>query len=266
MPIVDAHCHASRNWFEPVESLLDQMSRNGVSAALLVQDVREPNADYLFDCAARYPGALWPVVSVTATDPGSSELLASYAKRGAVGVRLHQTDRSVGRDPLRIWRSAQALGLPVSCRGKTDYYASPAFAELARAVPDLPIVLEHLGNGNHPASALATEHFRSGAFEFAQFPNVYIKVHGLGEFSELRIPFGDESVFVEPIPSLLERAYEAFGPTRLLWGSDFPPVSGREGYANALRMPRVRIEREHRAAVGPVFGENAIRLYRLNLA
>ena len=30
-------------------------------------------------------------------------------------------------------------------------------------------------------------------------------------------------------------AYEAFGPRRMMWGSDYPPVSGREGYRNALR-------------------------------
>jgi L-fuconolactonase len=26
----------------------------------------------------------------------------------------------------------------------------------------------------------------------------------------------------------------AFGPSRLMWGGDFPPVAGREGYRNAL--------------------------------
>ena len=30
---------------------------------------------------------------------------------------------------------------------------------------------------------------------------------------------------------------QAFGPARLMWGSDFPPVSTREGYDNALRVP-----------------------------
>ena len=30
-------------------------------------------------------------------------------------------------------------------------------------------------------------------------------------------------------------AYDAFGPRRMMWGSDYPPVSGREGYRNALQ-------------------------------
>ena len=35
-------------------------------------------------------------------------------------------------------------------------------------------------------------------------------------------------------PPLIEMAYDAFGPRRMMWGSDYPPVSGREGYRNAL--------------------------------
>ena len=35
-------------------------------------------------------------------------------------------------------------------------------------------------------------------------------------------------------PRLIEMAYDAFGPRRMMWGSDYPPVSGREGYRNAL--------------------------------
>ena len=36
------------------------------------------------------------------------------------------------------------------------------------------------------------------------------------------------------IPPYLEMALEAFGPHRIMWGSDYPPVSVREGYHNAL--------------------------------
>lgn len=28
---------------------------------------------------------------------------------------------------------------------------------------------------------------------------------------------------------------DAFGPERMMWGSDWPPSAGREGYANTLR-------------------------------
>jgi len=49
-----------------------------------------------------------------------------------------------------------------------------------------------------------------------------IKLPGFGEFCELPCPF-------EAVPPLAEMALEAFGPQRVMWGSDYPPVSSREG-------------------------------------
>jgi L-fuconolactonase len=36
-------------------------------------------------------------------------------------------------------------------------------------------------------------------------------------------------------------ALKAYGPERMMWGSDFPPVSGREGYGNAITFGRMHI-------------------------
>lgn len=36
----------------------------------------------------------------------------------------------------------------------------------------------------------------------------------------------------------VDLSLEAFGPARMMWGSDFPPVSGREGYGNAIAFAR----------------------------
>ena len=36
-------------------------------------------------------------------------------------------------------------------------------------------------------------------------------------------------------------AIEAFGANRLMWGSDFPPSTGHEGYDNALRLPMQQV-------------------------
>jgi len=32
----------------------------------------------------------------------------------------------------------------------------------------------------------------------------------------------------------MQMVYDACGASRMMWGSDFPPMSGREGYHNAL--------------------------------
>ena len=50
MPIVDSHTHASTNWFEPVEMLLQQMDACGVEQAVLVQDNVQTDNSYQFAC------------------------------------------------------------------------------------------------------------------------------------------------------------------------------------------------------------------------
>ena len=48
MLIIDTHCHAGKNWFEPIEVLEFQMDRNGVDKALLVQHGGTFDNGYLF--------------------------------------------------------------------------------------------------------------------------------------------------------------------------------------------------------------------------
>jgi len=241
MTIVDAHCHVSEGWYEPVESVLHQMERHGVGHAVLVQMQGQFANEYQFDCVRRYPGRFAPVVLVDTSREDASTELERLADAGASGVRLNAATRSPGADPLGIWRTAARLRLPVSCAGTAAEFAAPAFSELVSAVPGLTIVLEHLGSINQPDRDDATRSDRGRAFELARFPNILMKVPGLGEFCPRRSPTGGPIPFAQPEPPLLDVAIAAFGPRRLMWGSDFPPVSAREGYGNALNLPRDRI-------------------------
>jgi L-fuconolactonase len=264
MRIVDTHCHAAPGWYEPVESLLFQMDRNGVDHALLVQINGQTNNEYQFECVGRYPDRLSSVVIVDTDRPDAPQELERLVARGARGLRLRPPARSPGDDPIAIWRRAAELGIPVTCGGSGREFASDAFAELIAALPALAIIVEHLGSVNNPDGEGPPYDVRRKVFALARFPNVYIKIHGLGEFAERAMPVRDPFPFVEPIPPLLEQAYEAFGPSRMLWGSDYPPVSGREGYANALRFPMERFADKSDEQRALIFGGTAASLYRLD--
>jgi len=45
----------------------------------------------------------------------------------------------------------------------------------------------------------------------------------------------DRTLRFEYIPSELAAVVERFCAERLMWGSDFPPCSSREGYGNTIR-------------------------------
>ncbi len=146
MVVVDTHCHASLDWYEPIETLLYQMDSNGVDHAVLVQIMGQFDNEYQFACTRRYPGRFANVVLVDAERPDAPEQLERLAERGSSGVRLRPTTRSPGDDPLAIWRTADRLGLAVSCGGSSADFASDEFSATVQAFPGLRIVIEHLGS------------------------------------------------------------------------------------------------------------------------
>jgi L-fuconolactonase len=263
MKVVDTHSHVSPYWYEPVESLLYQMDRNGVEQALLVQYMGQYDNAYQAECVRRYPDRLASVALVDARSPAAVDELERLAEQGARGVRFRPGTRSPGDDPLALWRKASELGLAVSCGGTGAAFASPDFAGLVAALPDLPIVLEHLGSVNHPDGESAPYEMRAKVFALARFPNVYIKIHGLGEFCTRTNPVQQPFPFETPIPPLLELAYAAFDPKRMMWGSDYPPVSGREGYGNALRWTMEQFSSKSERDKALIFGGVAQRVFRL---
>ena len=78
------------------------------------------------------------------------------------------------------------------------------------------------------------------------------------------MPVTEPSPFEGRVSDILEMAYRAFGPERMMWGSDYPPVSGREGYANALRLPRQFLKPKGEKALELMFGGVAKRLFKLS--
>lgn len=247
MRIVDTHTHAGVNWFEPVEMLVHQMNLNGVEKAVLVQHGRPQTGGYdhtyLFECVQRFPSRFAMVVIVDVTKPDALETLEGYADQGAVGIRLNPNQRSPGEDPLSIWRAADDLGLVVSSMGSVEETSSDEFSSLVAEFPGLPIIIEHMAGGGEgaafPANGPGPQPPYAAyqkALELARYPNTYMKLHGMGELTRrpdvLNARYGFD--FYESLPPLVEMARDAFGPRRLMWGSDYPPVSQREGYRNAL--------------------------------
>jgi L-fuconolactonase len=267
MPIVDSHCHASDCWYEPVESLLYQMDANGVEKAILIQMVGQYENSYQAACVRRYPDRIASVVIVDAERPDAVEQLEREKERGAAGVRFRPTTRSPGDDPFAIWRAAERLGLSVSCGGAAAEFAAPGLAEIVASVPTLKIVIEHLGSTSRPDEQVAAT-VRRRVLGLSRYPNTYIKIHGLGEFCRRALPVppggpdGQPAFpFVQPLPNALEAAYAAFGAGRMMWGSDFPPVSGREGYRNALRLPMQALEAKSDEERSLIFGQVALTVF-----
>jgi L-fuconolactonase len=265
MRIVDTHCHASTVWYEPLELLRFQMHRCGVDRAVLVQIYGQYDNSYQRDCVESGSGSLASVVAVDVQRPDACGQLETLAAAGAVGLRLAANDRSPGADPLAIWRTAERLALPVSvalagrmgCKSDSE---REEFTELITALPALPIVIEHLG-GPHPPFDEREHRIREHSFGLSRFPNVYMKFGGVAEIARKTASFENGAIYRGPIPPYHMKAYETFGPERLMWGSNYPPVSFLEGYERALSSARERFAGIPRADQELIFGGVAERLY-----
>lgn len=257
---VDAHCHVGTYWYEPVETLKFQLDRYGVERAVLVQMWNELDNSYQEQCVQEEPGRFASVVAVDVTSADAPRAIAEHIERGAVGVRLRPNTLSAGDDPWAIWRACADHGTTVSCVGSPANFASRAFADVVAAHPTVPIVIEHIAE----VLPLSDEYDAEEAqhiLDLAEHPNVHMKFHGFGEFAQrLRNP-GDGFPFVRPVPDWMRRSIDAFGPERMMWGSDYPPVSKREGYGNALTLVRDDLADFSDAERELMFGGVAERLY-----
>jgi len=248
MTVVDTHTHAGINWFEPVEMLLHQMTLNEVDHAVLIQHGRPEygtyDHSYLYECVDRFPGKFEIIAIVDSKKTNSLQELEEHKKKGAAGVRLTATTRSPGPDKLAIWRKAAELKMVVSCMGTVEEFSSDEFLELVSEFPYMPIIIEHLAGGgeeisfprNGRAPVAPYIQFQK-AMELSGFDNTYLKIHGLAEFNKRPDALNDkfDMEFFDQIPPLLEIAKTSFGHRRIMWGSDYPPVSGREGYRNSMK-------------------------------
>ncbi|MDA0745230.1 MAG: amidohydrolase family protein [bacterium] len=253
MTLVDTHCHIGLHKYEPVESLLFHMAEAGVHKAVFIQYMGNPDNQYIVDCMAAHPGRFAATMIVEPDDDGTQ--IKHWVEHGIGGIRLPAQDRAACADPLAHWRTAAELGLVVSAPCSPRALLSDEFQEVITTFPDLSIVIEHLAGVGKNAQPPYTE-FKN-VLNLAKHPNLTIKLSGFGEFCELPHPF-------KQIPPLADMALEAFGPKRMMWGSDYPPASSREGYNNALRFPLEYFSSLSQDERAWIFGKTALKTWKFD--
>ncbi|MBD0272053.1 MAG: amidohydrolase family protein [Acetobacteraceae bacterium] len=148
--------------------------------------------------------------------------------------------------------------------------------ELARSVPELVIVLDHVGGplGVGPFAGRRAEVFeawRSDMSALAGCPNVVVKLGGLamevGGFDfDLRDLPPTSAELAEAWRPYIETCIGAFGATRCMFESNFPVDKGMCGYAvlwNAFKRLASGASPTEKAAL---FAGTAKRVYRLAAA
>ena len=200
---------------------------------------------------------------------GLSGKLEYWAGQVWSAVRSRPMQRSEA-EIRGVWKQANTLGMlvdlwalhgPDAMKG----FVSEEFAGLVERFPQMPFIIEHLGFvANDPVPPYAD--FKR-VLALNRYANVFLKLPGIGEFVPKPVPHRSPPFDFDAIPPFIDMALDAFGPDRVMVGSDHPRCSDWEGYSNVFGYLREYLGRLLNAdETASVLGATAERIYFANHA
>jgi L-fuconolactonase len=225
MLIVDSQVHAWSNGEStghhrraPItrDVLKAEMTRAGVDRVVLVPPLWDPGLNaYSLTLAQAEPErfSVMGLFEAGVADP--SEQVSTWQHQpGMRGIRfLFNTKDRIA--PLLqgqfapVWPIAADAGLVVALLIPG---ALQVVDDIARRYPGLRIMVDHLGVSRGASGPSAFDHLPQ-LLALATNPNVYVKAAGVGDYALDPYPFRSLDV-------TLHRIVDAFGPERIIWGSD----------------------------------------------
>jgi L-fuconolactonase len=184
----------------------------------------------------------------------------------------HQMQGQLASDSFRAGARVLArMGL--SLEGWLYFPQLPELADFARAIPDLTIILNHIGGlirvgpyANRDDEVLGA--WRKGIAAVAACPNVYIKLGGIGmprtgfDWHARTKPIGSEEL-AEAMAPFMNYCIGQFGTGRCMFESNFPVDKVAYSYHvlfNAFKRLSQGYSAAERAAM---FHDTAARVYRI---
>ncbi len=285
MERVDAHCHfwelsrGDYTWldvsnpdlapiardFLPAEMKLHREAADIDRVVVVQAAATEAETDYLLGLADQHD-EIGGVVGWADLESEKVELrLKNWATNPKFnGIRpmlqdIEDTNWILGEPQIEIGRILEKLDLRFDALIEPRHL--PAIYQFCDKYPDLAVVIDHAAK---PKAALAGD--REAFVDWSTYmkkiagnPNVYCKLSGL--LTELQ-PAAQVSLH-----GLLDRyinvLLEAFGPQRLMWGSDWPVLTLASDYQSWLNLSHTLLQNIDGAARDQIFGGTASAFYGL---
>lgn len=250
MPVIDAQIHLweahrpDRPWpaeyvgqkitpqhrAEPLlaPEMLAMMNAVGVDRAIVVppSTVGENNATAL-EAAAAHPDRFAVMGRINPVAPDAVEQVKHWREQpGMLGIRLtfhkpHWVPWLDGTTLDAFWEACETYQVPVMSNLPDLLHKVPG---IVAKRPGLLLILDHMSrrSGKYDAEAFADF---DQLLALAKYPNVAVKTTCVPGYTKDTFPF-------RAVYPYLKQVYDAFGPKRMLWGSDISrlPCSYRECY------------------------------------
>jgi L-fuconolactonase len=250
--------------FEPAD-LKPLMIRAGVERTVLVQSAcSDEDTDLMLEHAAAHDwiGAVVAWVDLQTPARAAARLDELAAEPRVRGIRhlIHDEEDAhwiLRPAVLETLALLEERGLLLELPAVWPCHLGDV-PELARAFPRLTIVIDHLGK-----PPLGRDDFPAWAAELgaaASFPNVHAKVSGLNTALDRPDWSADD------LRPAVEVARDAFGPSRLLCGSDWPVALLNGDYERVWSETRRVLELVAPDGAAEMLAGTARRLYALDQA
>jgi L-fuconolactonase len=283
--IIDAHAHVFRpaavssrgvdqlapaDRDAPVEDLLELMGSNGVDAAVLVP--LDAHDDYVAHVLGEHPNAFAAIAVATSSElhagsaRGVESLRARQDRFGFHGLRtqwLGEPGHPVTDSPaLPILRYLAEEGLLLWTYLPPDQL--PLLPDVVRELPELRVVLNHLGFCPH--DMWVDEHRRprfddpfpestvQQVLRLSEAGGVHLMVSGQYALSTEEPPYPD-------LFGVTRRFAESYGPQRMLWASDYPWTRDVPGYRTLLDVVPAALPDLDADGLAWVLGDTARTLF-----
>lgn len=207
----------------PIDALgayLERLDKNKIDRAVIVHP--EPYGDdhsLIVDCLRREPDRLRGTSLFYPKDTDAPKKLEVLVKREPhiVSTRFHAhrgkenyfgslTDQG----PRALWNKAVDLDLVIELHIGPNYAAQAG--KLIKEFKGCKVLIDHLAEP-HLGSAVEF----AEVLDLAKYPNVYMKLSGLGHFAQ------DPPHYDSALP-FTKRVIQEFGVDRLVWGSGSPKI------------------------------------------
>ena len=242
------------------EDLLPLLDKTCVEGTVLVQAAPSlAETQYLLALAKEHKFVKGVVGWIDFDAADASDQLERLASNPALkGLRpmiqsIEETGWVLRSDFDPLFRSMIAANLCFD--GLVRAHQIGDLVHLAARYPELPIVLDHGGKPDIAGGAFVR--WAADIDALARHPNVNCKLSGL--WTE-----AGADISAEAIRPYAAHLLAAFGPDRLMWGSDWPVVELAGSYPDWLGQAELLLAELGEVDRSKIFGGNAARFYRLD--
>ena len=242
--------------------LLTELSSNGIHGCIAIQaDQSEYENDFLLQLASEnnFIRGVVGWVDLQATDV--EDRLRYYSKFIKMKGFRHVLQGELQRDLMLTEAFKNGISLLNKYRFTYDVLIFPDqlnfTAQLVAQYPDQSFIIDHIAKPDIKHQKI--DGWREDIKAIAKYPNVYCKVSGM--VTEACWDTWEEADF-QPY---LDIIFKAFGPGRVLFGSDWPACLVAATYSKVLNIVKRYTAKFSAQEQALFWGNNAIRIYRLDV-